>query len=52
MILEVLFWVFLILLLVFGGWRGRSDYSYLGGFGIVWLLLAILGWKVFGSPVK
>ncbi len=50
--LEILFWVFWILGLLGGGYLNRSNYGFLGTFGIVWLLLLILGLKVFGFQLN
>ena len=53
---ELLFWILMLLWLVFGWW-----YNYVPGQPypvrqgawsfLLFILLAILGWKVFGSPV-
>jgi len=46
--LPILFWVFYFLVLFFGGYYHRENFGVLGQFGIVWLLLGIIGLKVFG----
>jgi hypothetical protein len=49
----VLFWIIMLIWLLFGFYWNRSDFSR-GNYGIVggnlmlFILLAILGWKVFG----
>lgn len=53
----VLFWVLMIIWLIFGLYRnradfGRGDYGVLGGNLILFLLLAIIGWKVFGPVLQ
>jgi hypothetical protein len=48
----VIFWVFWVLGLFGGGYWNRGNYGYLGGFGITWLLILILGLKVFGFDLK
>ncbi|HLZ39414.1 MAG TPA: hypothetical protein VKQ11_00535 [Candidatus Sulfotelmatobacter sp.] len=53
MTLQVWFWLFMALWLVFGIWRGRTDgWPFWGGHFLLFVLFAILGWQVFGSPVK
>jgi len=49
----MLFWVVYILCLIFGGWFGYSAWGYygLGGGLVVFLLIGILGWGVFGKPI-
>lgn len=46
--LEILFWVFWVIGLLGGGYLNRSNYGFLGSFGIAWFLFGILGLKVFG----
>ncbi len=55
MTLEVWFYLLMAFWLFFGVWRARSDpqpYPYFGGHLLVFLLFLIIGWKIFGSPVK
>lgn len=54
---EVLFWVVYLICLVFGMWSGYvpgQPYTYRGWGGTlaVFVLIGILGWAVFGTPVK
>jgi len=55
MTLDFLYWFLLLIMLIFGGWRGfgpNGDRWYFGG-SLIWLaLLAIIGLKLFGSPLK
>jgi hypothetical protein len=57
MTMRLLFWILMLLcaLGVIGGFAmyyGPYTHIYTGSFGlIVFLLLALLGWKVFGKPV-
>lgn len=49
----VLFWVLMIIWLLFGIYwhRGeftRGSYGIVGGHFMLFILLAIIGWKVFG----
>jgi len=53
----VLFWLLMILWLLFGLYWNRSDirggnYGIAGGNMMLFILLLILGWKVFGSPIQ
>jgi hypothetical protein len=55
--LGFLFWLIWILCLIFGGVGVlRTDPAgrwHFGGFSLVlWILLGLLGWQVFGSPLK
>lgn len=54
---ELLFWVLMLLWLVFGLWSDYvpgQPYPVRNGIGTVLLfvLFAVLGWQVFGAPVK
>jgi len=56
---QLLYWVLMLLWLVFGLWSGwpapgtvgATAFRPLGGTLLLFILLVILGWKVFGSPV-
>lgn len=53
----VLFWVIMIIWLLFGFYWNRSDfsrgnYSIVGGNMMLFILLAILGWRVFGPILQ
>lgn len=53
--LGILFWVLYLLAIVIGWWSnaGQPDWPRRAGFyGILWLLVGILGWAVFGPAVK
>lgn len=55
--LPILFWVLMILWLVLGLWVNYipgQPYPLRSGAGtfLLFVLFAILGWKVFGSPVQ
>jgi len=52
----MLFWILMIFWIVFGAWTYRSpdgkfNFVGVGGSLLLWLLLALLGWRLFGSPV-
>lgn len=56
MTLNVLFWVLMIVWLVFGFWLDYvpgQPYPFRRGAWtfLVWILLAIIGWQVFGPAV-
>jgi len=58
----LLFWVIMLIWLVFGiffYWPKRTDPTKpgsapwpLGGHIILWVLLALLGWQVFGAAIR
>ncbi len=53
----VWFWLFMILSIVFGFFWNRDDirggnWGVAGNSLLLWILLALLGWKVFGSPLQ
>jgi hypothetical protein len=57
MTLAVWFWLFYVLSLVFGIWseyHPGTPYPFYRGawYGVLYILLGILGWKVFGSPIQ
>jgi hypothetical protein len=54
---ELLFWVLMILWLIIGLWfeyiPGQPyPFKRLPGNLLIFVLLAVLGWQVFGAPVK
>jgi hypothetical protein len=54
---ELLFWVLMLIWLVFGAWvdyvPGQPyPFRRFGSNFLTFILLVILGWQVFGSPVK
>lgn len=52
----LLFWLLMILWLLFGFWGFYSawtgQYVLAGGSLLLFVLLGLLGWKVFGPPVQ
>jgi len=54
MTLQIWFWLFMALWLFFGVWRDRARpmFDWVGGLALEFLLFVIIGWQVFGSPVK
>jgi hypothetical protein len=51
MTIGLLFWVLMLIWLIFGFTQHRDFWQGWGPFGFTlfqWILLALLGWKVFG----
>ena len=48
------FWIIWVLCLLFGGgWGLKSgNYVYLGGGLVTWILIGLLGYAIFGAPIK
>jgi len=56
MTIGVLFWVLYIVFLVFGLWAGYpwpagSPWYRNMGFLLIYILIGLIGWRVFGAPV-
>ena len=52
MTLGMIFWIFFLVALIVGVWQGRSSWPASVPWLVVWILLGILGWAVFGGPIK
>lgn len=54
MSMGLLFWVLMLLSLIFGWWNWQSGHPYgpIGNNLLLVVLLALLGWAVFGAPIK
>lgn len=54
--LSILFWVIYIFSLIFGAWGfyvpGQPWYRPAGGYFVLWVLVGILGWHVFGPAIR
>lgn len=48
----VIFWVLMILWLIFGLWTSWATPFLIGGHVLTFVLLALLGWQVFGPPIR
>jgi hypothetical protein len=49
------FWIIMLILFVFGAWTGWSvpmAHYYLGISFVIFVLLFLLGWQVFGFPIQ
>jgi hypothetical protein len=56
MTLGLFFWVVYIIAILFGVWSNYAANDPLwtrrfGAYGILWLLVGVLGWANFGPPV-
>lgn len=58
MSLSLLFWILMLLWLLLGGYRNRTSFnapngwSMWGGDLFLFILLLILGWQIFGQPIR
>lgn len=54
MSMGLLFWILMLLSVLFGwwSWYGPRTYGPLGTNLLLLILLALLGWKVFGAPIN
>jgi len=55
--LAYLFWTLYVVAIIFGWWGYYEPaqplwYRRVGGYVILWVLVGMLGWHVFGSVVK
>jgi hypothetical protein len=53
MTLGLAFWILMLLWLVLGVWSNwpNPNPRAAGGIGVLFFLLVLLGWKVFGAPL-
>ena len=54
---ELLFWVIYIISVLVGGWSLYEPgqplwYKRAGGYFILWVLVGLLGWAVFGAAIR
>lgn len=56
MSVSLLFWIIMLIWLIFGiftYWPAGGARPWpLGGHVVLWILLALLGWRVFGAPLQ
>ncbi len=45
------FWILMLLWLVFGLWQYWPNHVLVGGNLLLFIVIALLGWKVFGAPL-
>lgn len=53
----ILFWVLMLLWFFFGLWVGREDfqagkYGFFGSSLLLFVLLALIGWRLFGPVLQ
>lgn len=49
------FWIIYVILVLFGGylcWPSFNDRRWVGGYAILVVLIGVLGWGIFGPPIK
>jgi hypothetical protein len=51
MTLGLAFWILMLLWLVLGTWWSWPNHVAVGGNLMLFLLLMLLGWRVFGAPL-
>ena len=52
MSIGLLFWVIMLIGLLFGFYTNRAaPWPWLGNSFVIWILLALLGWAVFGPAI-
>jgi len=52
MSIALLFWVIMIIGLLFGGYTNRATFgAWAMNSLVLWVLLALLGWAVFGAAI-
>lgn len=50
--ISIFFWILMLLLLLGGGYNYRTGFTPVAGVGVVmYLILLLLGWTVFGAPL-
>ena len=53
MTLSMLFWLLMLLALLFGGSKRLSERAPPWSSNLLlWIMLLVLGWAVFGAPIK
>jgi len=51
MTLGLAFWILMLLALIFSSWVSWPNQRLIGSNLLLWFLLLLLGWKVFGPPI-
>lgn len=53
---DIWFWLVYVLSILFGGWCyypfGPDTRRYAGASLVIFVLIGLLGWRVFGAPLK
>lgn len=50
--MSILFWVLMLLWLVWGAWWTGDYRNFFGSNWLLFVLLLLLGWQVFGQPIR
>lgn len=50
--LGLMYWILMLLWLIFGLWVSWPNYRASGLNLMLFILLVLLGWKVFGPPIQ
>jgi hypothetical protein len=51
MTIALLFWILMLFWLCFGAWQNGALGWPLGGHLLLWVVIALLGWNVFGPMI-
>ena len=51
MSLGLAFWIIMLIWLIFGSYWTWGNHYVMGGNIMLFVLLALLGWRVFGAPI-
>ena len=51
MSVAVLFWILMLLWLLYGVWTSWPDWRPAGGNILLWVIVALLGWRIFGPMI-
>lgn len=51
MTLALLFWILMLIWLVVGVWRDWPNYPVAGSNLLLFLVIGVLGWRVFGPAI-
>jgi hypothetical protein len=51
MTMGLLFWILMLFWLIFGTWWNWPNHYAVGGNVMLFVVLVLLGWHVFGAPV-
>jgi hypothetical protein len=52
MSISLMYWILMLVWLVLGVWSSWPNYKTSGGNALLFILLLILGWKIFGAPIN
>lgn len=52
--ISFVFWLLMLLWLLFGVWRGYTGpgWPVMAGDLLLFVVIALLGWQVFGNPIR